>query len=73
MEKSADVGMMERERRYGISEVTIEHGKPGVTEQTHRAERSDGSAEPQEPAGLREMEAITTVWTKNWLIAAYAA
>lgn len=26
---------------------------------------------PKQPAGVRQMEAITLVWTKKWLITAY--
>ncbi|KAF2833780.1 siderophore iron transporter mirB [Ophiobolus disseminans] len=28
--------------------------------------------DPEQPAGVRQMEAITSVWTKKWLIAAYS-
>lgn len=27
----------------------------------------------EQPVGLAKMEAVTVVWTKNWLIAAYVA
>jgi hypothetical protein len=50
--------------------------KNGVTTVTHNeAPRARGGTEavdPEQSAGLRKMEAITMVWTKKWLIAAYA-
>lgn len=36
-------------------------------------QKPDGAAviDPEQPAGLQKMEAVTLVWTKKWLITAY--
>lgn len=47
-----------------------------TNEQYHAAAHRPSDAEnidAAQPAGVVEMEAITVVWTKNWLIAAYAS
>lgn len=47
--------------------ATAKHG-----EASKERGNTDAVVDPEQPAGVRKMEAITMVWTKKWLIAAYA-
>lgn len=50
-------------------DVSLSNGKEDVTPE----KLSDiESIDLDQPTGLMRMEAITMVWTKNWLITAYA-
>lgn len=68
------------QRRFSITPTTgggktpdlifpNERGNPAAAQKPSDIESIDSA----QPAGLVEMEAITVVWTKNWLYAAYAS
>ncbi|CAO2658528.1 Nn.00g062510.m01.CDS01 [Neocucurbitaria sp. VM-36] len=54
------------------SESAHSNEKDDATHQKH-SDLDLESIDSNQPAGLKKMEAITIVWTKNWLIAAYAS
>lgn len=62
---------------YGSNDELVPEDDKGVPLEPLRREDSfHGLTEPERPkpvlpAGVRQMEAITQVWTKKWLIAAY--
>jgi hypothetical protein len=62
---------------YGSNEELVPEDNKGVPFETLRREDTfQGLTEPERPkpvlpAGVRQMEAITQVWTKKWLITAY--
>lgn len=77
LEKTAGLGLAEHE--FNTPDAVVNEKDVHVTESSDH-----GDAVPQKPSdvesidsdqpnGLIKMEAITLVWTKNWLIAAYAA
>lgn len=52
--------------------------KPSMTGQygnelTMQATLNSSRVDAEQPKGPAEMEAVTVVWTKNWLILAYSA
>ncbi|KAJ4365004.1 hypothetical protein N0V83_008620 [Neocucurbitaria cava] len=49
--------------RSNEKDETVQHHKPNDLD----------SVDSNQPAGVKKMEAITIVWTKNWLVAAYAS
>jgi hypothetical protein len=75
-ERSAHLGIATRNYDRSDSDI-IDNAKDVAFETTcTRSTQSQDQigAERQaarQPAGVRQMEAMTLVWTKNWLIAAY--
>jgi hypothetical protein len=72
---AAAIDIDEYKMSNGDSNISHTERKETVT-MTHDEACQDGSdtevVDPKQSAGLRKMEAITMVWTKKWLLAAYA-
>jgi hypothetical protein len=65
------------ERGFKASGIKFDVKEGGATANASRAARSLHPANPEAiemepPAGVQQMEAITLVWTKKWLVIAYA-
>ena len=74
LEKVASMSVAERELNNSSSDFTDFEKKGNVTA-SHDAMPQRPvdveSIDSDQPAGLLKMEAITLVWTKKWLVAAY--
>jgi len=72
---SAALGVHECEINGSGSDFSHSEKKASVKVSDHGATqelREIESVGPMQSAGVQKMEAITMVWTKKWLIAAYA-
>lgn len=78
MEKLAGMGIGEQ-REFARGDDTIGGSAKHPTADRYGSEASivttptANRIDVEQPKGPAEMEAVTVVWTKNWLIAAYAA
>lgn len=78
MEKLAGMGIGEQ-REFALGDDTIGDSAKQSTTNRYSSEASmvttptANNIDVEQPKGSAEMEAVTVVWTKNWLIAAYTA
>jgi len=69
---AASMGANEYQADSSGSDFNYGDKKGDATVTQHEARSDTDSIDPEQSAGLKKMEAITMVWTKKWLIAAYA-
>lgn len=70
----AALGIHDREINSSGSDISRGDKKPTINISEDGSSRKMGDCEavnPEQPAGVRKMEAITMIWTKQWLMAAY--
>ncbi|KAF1942370.1 siderophore iron transporter mirB [Clathrospora elynae] len=78
LEKMAGMGIVEHELRNEYN-ATFGNARPQSSMRKSESDvtmdrfTGDMHVDAEQPAGLARMEAITIVWTRNWLICAYVA
>ncbi|KAF1839176.1 siderophore iron transporter mirB [Decorospora gaudefroyi] len=78
VQKVAGMGIVEREMTTeGSNDIYLEEHHPRSMDKNGSdiSMKSTTDVEnhaPAQPRGVADMEAVTVIWTKNWLIAAYA-
>lgn len=75
-QRVGSIALIEHNYYGDNNELTIEEGEKGVPLEEQPYDTFQGLTEPERPkpvlpAGVRQMEAITMVWTNVWLVAAY--
>jgi hypothetical protein len=73
MQRAAAMDAMERDLNASGSDLSEHHeaNRKGTPSVLLRDRPNAEPVEAQKPAGVRQMEAIVQVWTREWLIAAY--
>ncbi|RAR05208.1 siderophore iron transporter mirb [Stemphylium lycopersici] len=78
MEKLSGMHLGEQHEFASGDETIVGSAKQSTTDKygsqvTMETPRESNSIDAEQPKGPAEMEAVTIVWTRNWLIAAYSA